>query len=144
MFERVLALSGGFRARRTHPATQILILGFFAQNVTFGRAAIFFGTPTSKSTCSIFFVFQNPAVGYFAHIASIAENIKTVLCAGDGRHAQIFLDPQVPWWLLGICVKSVQHTYNKYIYARQQAVAGALTVGTLNGQGGGGFNFFTV
>ena len=30
-----------------------------------------------------FFVFQNPAVCYFAHIASIAENFETVLCAGQ-------------------------------------------------------------
>ena len=92
------AFAGGFEDMGTHPVARFFILGFFAQNVTFGRTDFFFQhSPYPIAPPEFFFVFQNPAVCYFAHIASIAENFETVLCAGHGGHARIFLYFKVPW-----------------------------------------------
>ena len=110
-----------YDTRGTHPVARIFILGLFAQNVIFGRTDFFQHSPHLKAPPEFFFVFQNPAVRYFAHIASIAENFETVLCAGHGDHARIFLYFKVPWWCVGICVKSVQIYTHTHIQTYKRA-----------------------
>ena len=97
-----------YDTRGMHPVARIFILGFFAQNVTFGRTDFFQHSPHPRAPPEFFFVFQNPAVRYFAHIASIAENKNFEICVFRGRHARIFLYFKVPWWFRYVSVKSVQ------------------------------------
>ena len=97
-----------YDTRGMHPVARFFLLGFFAQNVTFGRTDFFSALTSPQSTPMNFFVFQNPVVCYFAHIASIAENKNFEICVFRGHHARIFLYFKVPWPLRYVSVKSVQ------------------------------------
>ena len=126
------AFAGVSNTRGTHPVARIFILGF-SLKTSLSVAPIFSAFTSPQSTPLNFFVFQNPAVCYFAHIASIAENKIFEICVFRGHHARIFLYFKVPWWLRYVSVKSVQAD----IYRRaRQAVAKPLTAGLLKGKGG--------
>ena len=49
-----VAFAGGSSTRGTHPVAQFFILGFFAQNVTFGRTDFFQHSPHPRAPPEIF------------------------------------------------------------------------------------------
>ena len=99
---------GGFRHSGDASSGSNFHFGIFRSKRHFRSYQFFSALTTSQRTFMNFFVFQNPAVCYFAHIASIAENKNFEICVFRGRHARIFLYFKVPWQLRYVSVKSVQ------------------------------------
>ena len=108
-------LCGSFRHSGDASSGSNFHFGIFRSKRHFRSHRFFSAFTSPQSTPLNFFVFQNPAVCYFAHIASIAENKNFEICVFRGHHARIFLYFKVPWRLRYVSVKFVQHTY-KYIY----------------------------
>ena len=68
------AFAGVSDTQETNPVARFFILGFFAQNVTFGRTDFFQHSPHLRAPPLNFFVFQNPEVRYFVQMTRNAEN----------------------------------------------------------------------
>ena len=117
-FQAFGSLCGGFWHSGDASSDSNFHFGIFRSKRHFRSYRFFSAFTSPQSTPWIFFVFQNPAVCYFAHIASIAENFYGSVVYGSWASRWIFFsDPAVQWWLVAECVKSV-HTdiqTNKYV-----------------------------
>ena len=67
------SFAGFSDTRETHPVTRFFILGF-SLKTSLSVAPIFFSIHLTPKHPPEFFLFQNPDVCYFDHIASIADN----------------------------------------------------------------------
>ena len=106
--KRLGAFARVYDTRGMHPVARIFILGFFAQNVIFGRTDFFQHSPHLKAPPEFFSYFKTQRFATSLILRVLRKFFVGQWCAGHGRHAEFFSDPAVQWWLVAVCVKSVQ------------------------------------